>query len=153
MIRVKGWNSSGVIVTPRARDLGFEPWWKKFAFLCTHPERHRDPPRFLHDYRNSFATVKRPGRVIGYAPSSSVEVKERVDLYLNSRVHDWNIVGRHLSLKEWVNVTDDGHKNDFFWSVNLWLYCSHVAGEKIVIRVKALAPCVEKFHSLAEILN
>jgi hypothetical protein len=26
MIRVKGWNSSGVIVTPRARDLGFEPW-------------------------------------------------------------------------------------------------------------------------------
>jgi hypothetical protein len=68
-------------------------------------------------------------------------------------VHDWNIVGRLLSLEEWVNVTDDGHKNDPFLSVNLRLYCSHVAGEKTVIRVEALAPCVGKFHSLAEILN
>ena len=49
------------------------------------------------------------------ALTSSVEVKERVDLYVNSpSVHACNIARRPLPLKEGVYVTDDGHTNDHF---------------------------------------
>ena len=42
----------------------------------------------------SFPGVKRPGRDANYPPSSSAEVKENVELYLNSRsAPSWPVLG------------------------------------------------------------
>ena len=42
----------------------------------------------------SFRGVKRPGRGFNHPPPSSAEVKERVELYLNSSsVPSWQVVG------------------------------------------------------------
>jgi len=50
--------------------------------FLNHPDRPWGPPRLLHNsYRLSFPGVKRPGRGVDYTPLSSVEVKERVELY------------------------------------------------------------------------
>ena len=47
------------------------------------PDRPWRPSSLLHSgYRVSFLGVKRPGRGVGHPPTSSVEVKERVVLYL-----------------------------------------------------------------------
>jgi hypothetical protein len=42
----------------------------------------------------SYPEVKRPGRVVEHSPPSSVEVKERVELYINSLSgHSWPVLG------------------------------------------------------------
>ena len=47
------------------------------------PDRLWGPSSLLHNgYRVSFQGVKRPGRGVGHPPSSSAEVKERVELNL-----------------------------------------------------------------------
>jgi hypothetical protein len=49
----------------------------------TRPDRAWGPPSLLYNwYRVSFLGVKRPGRGVDHPPQSSVEVKERVELYL-----------------------------------------------------------------------
>ena len=51
----------------------------------TRPHRPWSPPSLLYTgYRVSFSGVKRPGRGVKHPPSSSAEVKERVELYLHS---------------------------------------------------------------------
>jgi len=48
----------------------------------TRPERYRGPPKLLYKvYRVSSPGVKLFGRDVNYSKTSSVEVKERVDLY------------------------------------------------------------------------
>jgi hypothetical protein len=51
---------------------------------CSQPSsRPWGPPSLLYNgYRVSFPRVKRPGRGFDHPPSSSAEVKERVELYL-----------------------------------------------------------------------
>ena len=49
----------------------------------TRPDQPRGPPSFLYSgYRVSFPGVKRPGRGDNHPPSSSADVKERVELCL-----------------------------------------------------------------------
>ena len=49
----------------------------------TLPARPLGPPTFLYNgYRVSYPAVKRPGRGVDHTPISSVEVKERVQLYI-----------------------------------------------------------------------
>jgi hypothetical protein len=51
----------------------------------TRPDRPWGLPSLLYNgYRVSFPGVKRPGREVDHPPSSSAEVKERVELYLYS---------------------------------------------------------------------
>jgi hypothetical protein len=46
------------------------------------PDRPWGPPSLLYSGYRVFPGVKRPGRDVDHPPSSSAEVKERVDLYL-----------------------------------------------------------------------
>ena len=49
----------------------------------TSPDRPWGPHNLLFSgYRLSFPGVKRPGRGVNHSPISSVEVEERVELYL-----------------------------------------------------------------------
>jgi hypothetical protein len=68
-------------------------WLKLFMFL-------QSIPRLLYNgYRVSFPGVKRPGRGVDHPPSSSAEVKERVELYLYSPSGpSWPVLGRTLPL-------------------------------------------------------
>jgi hypothetical protein len=51
----------------------------------TRPDRPWGPPSLLYNrYRVSFLGIKRPGRGVNYPPTSSIEVKERLELYLYS---------------------------------------------------------------------
>jgi len=51
----------------------------------TRPDRHWGPPSFLYNvYGVSFPGVKQPGRGVDHPPSSSAEVKERVELNIYS---------------------------------------------------------------------
>ena len=51
----------------------------------TRPFRPWDPLNLLYNgYRVSYLEIKRPGLGIDYPPTSSVEVKERVEIYLYS---------------------------------------------------------------------
>ena len=51
----------------------------------TRPDQSWGPPSLLYNgYRVYFPGVKRPGRGVNHSPPSSVEVKERVVLYLYS---------------------------------------------------------------------
>jgi hypothetical protein len=50
---------------------------------CLQPHRPWGPPDLLYNgYRVSFPGVKRPGRGVDHPPSSSAEVKERLEVYL-----------------------------------------------------------------------
>jgi len=52
----------------------------------TRSHRHIGPPSFLYNgYRVSLLRVKRTGRGLDHTPTSSVEAKERIELYLYSR--------------------------------------------------------------------
>ena len=59
----------------------------------------------------SFPGVKRPGRGVDHPPTSSAEVKERVELYLYSpSVPSWPVLGRTLILPLTPNLcTAGGH--------------------------------------------
>ena len=64
----------------------------------TRPDRSWGPPRLLYNgYRVSFARVKRPGNGFDHPPPPSVEVKERVQLYLYSSSRlSWPVLGWSL---------------------------------------------------------
>ena len=56
----------------------------------------------------SFPWVKRPGRGIDHPPPSSTEVKERLELYLNSPSGtSWPVLGRPLPLLSYSRVSLD----------------------------------------------
>jgi len=50
----------------------------------TRPDQLRGPPSLLYNGYQIFPGVKLPGRGVDHPPPSSVEVKERVELYLYS---------------------------------------------------------------------
>jgi len=61
--------------------LGSNPGGDEFSRVLLH--RPRGPPSLLcTGYRVSFPEVKRPGRGVDHPPTSSAEIKERVELYL-----------------------------------------------------------------------
>jgi hypothetical protein len=64
----------------------------------TLPDRSWGLPSLLYNgYRFSFPGIKRPGRGVDHPPSSSAEVKERVELYLYSPSGpSWSGLGRTL---------------------------------------------------------
>jgi hypothetical protein len=68
--------------------------------FCTRPDRPWVPPSLLYiGYRLSPPGVKWPGRGANHPPSSSAEVKERVELYLySSSGPSWPVLGRTLLL-------------------------------------------------------
>jgi hypothetical protein len=63
-------------------------------------DRPWGPPSLLYSgYRVSFPGVERPGCGVDHPPSSSAEVKERVELYLYSKFGtSWPVLGRKLPL-------------------------------------------------------
>jgi hypothetical protein len=70
-----------------------------FSFLHTRPHLPWDLPilRF-HRYNVSFFGVKQTGRGAENPPLSSVEVKERFELYFYyTSVSSWQVAGRHLA--------------------------------------------------------
>jgi len=46
----------------------------------TRPDRPWGPPSLLYEYRLSFPGVKRAGNGVNHPPTSSAEVKEKVEL-------------------------------------------------------------------------
>jgi hypothetical protein len=65
----------------------------------TCPDRPWGPPSLLYNgYRVSFPGVKRPGRGVDHPPSSSAEVKERVELYLSTSRPSWPVLEWTLPL-------------------------------------------------------
>jgi len=75
--------------------MGWTVWSKIF---CTCPDWLWGPPSLLYNgFLVSFPGVKWPGRGIDHRPSSSAEVKERVDLHLyypsgpSQPVLGWNL--------------------------------------------------------------
>jgi len=57
------------------------------------------PPSLLYDRycTGSFPGVERPNRGVYHSPRSSIEVEERVDLYLFFHsVHSWQVIGWNL---------------------------------------------------------
>jgi len=61
----------------------------------TRPDRSWGPHSLLYNfYRLSFPGVKRPGRGVYHPPTSSAEVKERVELYMYSPLWaSWPVIG------------------------------------------------------------
>ena len=60
--------------------MGWMVWGEIF---CTCPDWPWGPPSLLYNgFQISFPGVKQPGRGIDHRPSSSAEVKERVELHL-----------------------------------------------------------------------
>ena len=72
---------------------GFEArWWRDLR----HPPRPvRGPPSLPQNwYRVFFLGVKRPGRGVNHPPTSSAEIKERVELYLYvPSMSAWPVIG------------------------------------------------------------
>ena len=68
-------------------------------FFRTHPDRLWGQPSLLYNvYRVRFPGVKRPGRDVHSSPSSA-EVKERVEIYLQSSSGpSWPVLWQQLSL-------------------------------------------------------
>jgi hypothetical protein len=68
--------------------------------FCVCPDRPWSPPSLLYSgYQVSFLGVKRPGSGVYHPPSSSAEVKERVELYLYSPSgSSWPVIGCTLTL-------------------------------------------------------
>jgi hypothetical protein len=90
---------------------GMESWWGA-GFSAPRQDRSWGPPSLLYDaYRLSFPGIKRPGRGFNHPPPSSVEVKERVELYLYSASEPlWLILGRSItrvSVAHAVSTRDD----------------------------------------------
>ena len=71
---------------------GIESRWRRdFRTFQTGPGAH---PTSCTMGTRSFPGVKRPGRGVDHPPSSSAEVKERVELYLYSLSGpSWPIIG------------------------------------------------------------
>jgi hypothetical protein len=69
---------------------------KEFTSDIHNSDRSWGPPSLLYNgYRVSFQGVKRPWRGVDHPPSSSAEVKERVELYLYfPSGPSWHVLGR-----------------------------------------------------------
>jgi len=95
---ISGWYSSVGRATPYGLNgPSIDSRWGEIFRTC--PDRPREPPRLLlyNAYRVSSPLVKRLGRGVDHPPSSSAEVKERVELYLFSPfVPSWQVTGRNL---------------------------------------------------------
>jgi hypothetical protein len=82
--------------------MGWMVWGSKPGggkIFCTCPHWPLGPPSFLYSGFRSFLGIKRLGHGIDHPPPSSAEVKERVDLYLNSTSgRSWPILGWPLPL-------------------------------------------------------
>jgi hypothetical protein len=62
-----------------------------------HDFPHSSRPALGHIHEVSFPGVKRPGRGVNHPPTSSAEVKERVELYFYSPSGpSWPVLGRTL---------------------------------------------------------
>ena len=77
-------------------------WGRDFAHPSIPPW---GPQSLLYNrYRVFFSGVKRPGRGVDHPRPSNAEVKERVELYLNSfSGPSWSILGRTLPLSYTLN--------------------------------------------------
>ena len=76
-------SSVGIATRYGLDDPRFEPRWgaRFFAPVQTGPGTHQASYTMGNGF---FPGVKRPGRGVDHPPSSSVEVKEQVELYLYS---------------------------------------------------------------------
>ena len=71
--------------------------------------------RFRTSSTGSFPVVKRPGRGVDHPPSSSVEVKERVQLYIYSLFGtSWPLLGWSLTLCSFVNISNFSNYEGIF---------------------------------------
>jgi hypothetical protein len=77
---------------------GLEIEYRCSGTSCIRPDRPWGPPSPLYcGYRVSLPAVKWPGRGVDHPPTSSVEVKERVELYIySSSVSSRTVLGRPL---------------------------------------------------------
>ena len=86
-------SSVGIATRYALNGPGIESWWwaRFSAAVQTGPGVH--PASFIKG-TVSFLGVKQPGRVLDHPTTSSAEVKERVDLYLNSPCgSSWSVIG------------------------------------------------------------
>jgi hypothetical protein len=90
------------------------------AIFRTCPYRPWDPPSLLYNlYRASLPRVKRPERGVDHPPPSSVEVKERIELYFYSPsgaslpVIGWTLTftAPHFKTVVPLQITGYCHKN------------------------------------------
>jgi hypothetical protein len=90
--------------------------------FCSRPDRPWGPPSLLYNgYRFCFPGVKRPGRGADHPPSSSAEVKERVQLYLYSHSgSSWPVLGWPLPLPgfKWLWLGCYEHDYEQSYSIN-----------------------------------
>jgi len=71
--------------------------------FCTRPDRSCGPPSLLYNEYRGFPGGKATRRGVDHPPPYSVEVKERVDLYLYSTSGpSWPVIG--LTLHYPVNI-------------------------------------------------
>jgi len=95
-----GWDSSvGTVTRYRLDGPGIEPRWRGEIFR-TRPDRSWGSPSLLYiGYLFTFSVVKRPGGGVDHPPTSTAEVKERVELYLYSPSGpSWPVIGWPLPL-------------------------------------------------------
>ena len=76
-------------------DPGFEPRCRGDEIFLIRPDRPWSPYRLLYNgYWIALPKVKRPKRGVDHLPSSRVEAKEKVELYLYSHSgSSWPVVG------------------------------------------------------------
>jgi hypothetical protein len=88
----------------------------------TRPDRPWGLPSLLYsENRVSFPEVKRPARGVDHPPSSSAEVKERVELYLYSPSGpSWPVLGRTLPclFTCWLNSTKVNNNYNNGWRIH-----------------------------------
>ena len=74
-----GWDSSiGIVTRYRLDGPGIESRWGRD--FCTRPDQPGAHPAFCTMGARSSPGVKQPGRGVDHPPSSSAEVKERIEL-------------------------------------------------------------------------
>jgi len=98
----RGWDRAIVTATRYRMDgPGFETRWGLARDSLRRPSRPALQPTqpLYNGNRVSFPGVKRPGRGDDYPPPCNADVKERLQLYPNSRsVSSWHVIDRTLHL-------------------------------------------------------
>jgi len=102
-----GWYSVVGIATRSCLDSPeIESQWVKFSALV----QPWGSPILLHNGTGPFPGVKRPGRDVDHPPPSSVQVKERVELYLFFPWgSSWPVLGWTVPLTEALLPSDNAH--------------------------------------------
>ena len=86
-------NVVGIATVYRMDGPGVQSQWER---VFPHPSRPAQRPT---QPRVSFLGLERPGNGAEHSPPSSVEVKERVELYLFSRSEtSWPVLGRKYKI-------------------------------------------------------